>query len=401
MLDLLQGIRVVSFNHFLLGPMGIQVLGDLGADVIAVEPADGAWQRHWFAANKNIDGMTPLFLCANRNKRSVALDLKAPRARDIALKLCATADVVSENFRPGVMERLGLGFDTLQANKPDLIFASASGFGPDGPYVDLPGQDLLIQAMFGLAKITGRRETGPATVGVSAADHHGAMVLAMSIMAALVRRQRTGRGCRVDVNLMQASMDLQGESMTTFYNGARSESEAPPPYLGGWYYQAPYGIYPTSDGHLAISIAEHGVLAEALGEPRIAAISKADAAGKERDALAAMVASCTVKKTCAEWIAIMTPLKIWHAPVRGYDEVLADPQVIHNKAILTTEAANGERLTFVNHPAQYDGQAAAIGMPPQKLGAQTADVLAELGIGEAEQAALEREGVIRRDKGKR
>jgi crotonobetainyl-CoA:carnitine CoA-transferase CaiB-like acyl-CoA transferase len=396
MLDLLQGIRVVSFNHFLLGPMGIQVLGDLGADVIAVEPADGAWQRHWFAANKSVDGMTPLHLCANRNKRSVALDLKSPKAREIALRLCETADVVAENFRPGVMERLGLGFETLKARKPDIVFASASGFGPDGPYVDRPGQDLLIQAMFGLAQITGRRETGPATVGVSAADHHGAMVLAMAIMAALVRRQRTGKGCRVDVNLMQAALDLQGESMTTFYNGRKTDSEVPPAYVAGWYYAAPYGIYPTRDGHLAISLADHAVLAEALGDARIAAISKADAFDRERDALAAIVASCTAKKTTAEWVAIMTPLKIWHAPVRGYNDVLTDPQVVHNKAILSAKAENGEPLTLVNHPAQYDGEAAELRLPPQKLGAQTADVLAELGIAEEEQAALEREGVIRR-----
>ena len=396
MLDLLKGTRVVSFNHFLLGPMGIQVLGDLGADVIAVEPAEGAWQRHWFSANKSTDGQSTLFLCANRNKRSVALDLKSPRAKEIALKLCQTADVVAENFRPGVMERLGLGYDKLKALKPALIFASASGFGPDGPYVELPGQDLMIQAMFGLAKITGTRDTGPLTVGVSAADHHGAMVLAMSIMAALVRRQRTGQGCRVDVNLMQASMDLQGESLTGFYNGGKSDSEVRPRYIGGWYYPAPYGIYPTRDGHLAISLGAHETLAQALGEPRIAQFSEAEAFDKRRDELAALVAQCTATKTCAEWVAIMTPLKIWHAPVRGYDEILADPQVKHNQAIVTAMGATGTPLTFVNHPAQYDGQAAEVGLPPQKLGAQTSDILKELGIGEAEQAALEKEGVIKR-----
>jgi crotonobetainyl-CoA:carnitine CoA-transferase CaiB-like acyl-CoA transferase len=396
MLDLLQGIRVVSFNHFLLGPVGIQALGDLGADVIAVEPAEGAWQRHWFPANKNADGQSMLFLCGNRNKRSVALDLKSPKARDIALKLCKSADVVTENFRPGVMERLGLGYDKLKALKPSLIYAAASGFGPDGPYVERPGQDLMIQAMFGLAKITGTRDTGPRTVGVSAADHHGAMVLAMAIAAALVRRARTGQGCRVDVNLMQASMDLQAESMTAFYNGGPTASEVPPRHVGGWYYPAPYGIYPTKDGHIAISLAEHEVLAKALGEPRIADFSKTDAFDKRREELAALVAQCTAKRGNAEWVAIMTPMKIWHAPVRGYREIRDDPQVRHNKAIVTATGATGSELTFVNHPAQYDGQAAEVRLPPQKLGAQTAEVLAELGIGEAEQAQMEKEGAIKR-----
>jgi len=303
---------------------------------------------------------------------------------------------VTENFRPGVMDRLGMGYEKLKAMKPSLVYASASGFGPDGPYVERPGQDLMIQAMFGLAKITGIADTGPRTVGVSAADHHGAMVLAMAIVAALVRRGRTGQGCRVDVNLMQASMDLQAESMTAFYNGPPGRTEVPPRYVGGWYYPAPYGIYPTKDGHIAISLGEHDVLAKALGEPRIAEFSKVDAFDKCRDELAALVAARTKTRSNAEWVAVMTPLKVWHAPVRGYAEVLDDPQVRHNKAIVKARSATGTEHIFVNHPAQYDGQAAEIGLPPQKLGAQTAEVLAELGIGAAEQAALEKEGAIKR-----
>jgi crotonobetainyl-CoA:carnitine CoA-transferase CaiB-like acyl-CoA transferase len=396
MLDLLKGIRVVSFNHFLLGPVGIQALGDLGADVIAIENVEGAWQRHWSGADKWADGQSMLLLVGNRNKRSVALDLKTEKAKQIALKLCQTADVVAENFRPGVMERLGLGYERLKALKPGLIFASASGFGPTGPYVDRPGQDLMIQAMFGLAKITGDAERGPRTVGVSAADHHGAALFALGIAAALVRRARTGQGCRVDANLMQASMDLQAESITAWFNGGKSTSEVPPKYVAGWYYPAPYGIYPSKDGHLAISLGSLEVLAKALGDPRIAGFTDKEAFGPRRTELAGLVASCTRTKTNAEWIAIMEPLKIWHGPVRGYDEVAADPQVKHNKALLKVKGATGVELTFVNHPLQYDGQAAEIALPPQPLGAQTAEVLDEIGIGSAEQEALERGGVIKR-----
>ena len=138
MLDLLQGIRIISFNHFLLGPMGIQALADLGADVIAVEAPEGAWQRHWSSGDIWHDGQGMLHLCSNRNKRSVALDLKAPKGRAIALKLIDGADVVAENFRPGVMDKLGFGYDTLRGRKPSLIYASASGYGPDGPYAQRP-----------------------------------------------------------------------------------------------------------------------------------------------------------------------------------------------------------------------------------------------------------------------
>src|SRR5437764_1127532 len=212
MLDLLQGIRVLSFNHFLLGPMAIQALGDLGADVIAVEAPDGAWQRHCSSGNIWRDGQGILHLCTNRNKRSLALELKAPKGREIALKLIDGADVVAENFRPGVMDKLGFGYEALRRRKPSLIYASASGYGPDGPYAERAGQDLLAQALFGLMAITGQPATGPRPVGVSAVDHHGAALFAMGILAALLRRERTGKGCRVDASLMQAALDLQARA---------------------------------------------------------------------------------------------------------------------------------------------------------------------------------------------
>src|SRR5258708_17984967 len=142
MLDLLQGIRIISFNHFLLGPMGIQALADVGADVIAVEAPEGAWQRHWSSGDIWHDGQGMVHMCTNRNKRSVALDLKSSKGKEIALKLIDGADVVAENFRPGVMDKLGFGYDALRRRKPSLVYASASGYGPEGPYAHRPGQDL-------------------------------------------------------------------------------------------------------------------------------------------------------------------------------------------------------------------------------------------------------------------
>src|SRR5215470_8647248 len=172
MLDLLKGVRIVSFNHFLLGPMGVQTLADLGADVISVESPQGSWQRTWASGDVWADGQSALHLCANRNKRCVALDLKSTRGRDVALRLVDTADVVTENFRPGVMEKLGLGYADMQLRKRGLIYASASGYGPDGPYAEKPGQDLLAQALFGMMAITGSAD-GPRPAGASVIDHHG------------------------------------------------------------------------------------------------------------------------------------------------------------------------------------------------------------------------------------
>src|SRR5215471_1319677 len=277
MLDLLAGIRVVSFNHFLLGPMGVQMLADLGADVIAIETPDGAWQRHWSSGNIWPDGQSVVHLATNRNKRSVALDLRSAKGRELALRLVGRADVVAENFRPGVMEKLGLGYGQLKERHPSLIYASATGYGPDGPYAERPGQDLLAQALFGLMAITGQPATGPRPVGVSAVDHHGAALFAMGILAALVRRTRTGQGCRVDASLLQAALDLQGESLVGWLNAAEKPSVEAPRHIGGWYYAAPYGVYATADGHLALSLSPLAKVGEAIGEPRLGAFSERDA----------------------------------------------------------------------------------------------------------------------------
>jgi crotonobetainyl-CoA:carnitine CoA-transferase CaiB-like acyl-CoA transferase len=305
--------------------------------------------------------------------------------------------VVAENFRPGVMEKLGLGYATLKARKPSLIYASASGYGPDGPYVEKPGQDLLAQALFGMMTITGQPATGPRPVGASIIDHHGAALFAQGILAAIVRRQRTGQGCRVDASLMQSALDLQAESLVAWIN---SPARPPRPqafrHVAGWYYAAPYGVYATKDGHMALSLSPLADLAKAIDEPRLAAFDAEDSWSRQ-DEIGELIAQRLITATTAEWAARMEPLKLWFAPVQGYAEIVEDPQVKHMKSLVTVpgKGDTGAAVTLVNHAVVYDGRSAEVRLPPQPLGAQTAEVLAELGLQAAEIRGLAADGVIK------
>src|SRR5262249_32324482 len=337
--------------------------------------------------------------CTNRNKRSIAVDLKAPKGREIALKLVDGADVIAENFRPGVMDKLGFGYDAMRRRKPALIYASASGYGPDGPYAQRPGQDLLAQALFGMMAITGQRHTGPRPAGVSVIDHHGAALFAMGIRAGLLRRARTRPGCRVHANLMQAALDLQAESLVAWLNAAeRPTSVGAHRHVGGWYYAAPYGVYAPRDGHIAVSLSPLRSLAEAIGEPRLADFSDKDAWSRQ-DEIGDLIAARLKTNTTEEWSRRMEPAQIWHARVQGYAEIVDDPQVKHMQALVTASGGgkSGAPVTLVNHPVRYDGEAAAVRLAPQRLGAQTKEVLGELGFGPAEIATLVRDGVVRVD----
>ncbi|KAB2857954.1 MAG: CoA transferase, partial [Bauldia sp.] len=170
---MLKDVRITSFCHYLQGPAATQYLADLGADVIKIEPIEGAYERRWSGANVFVNGVSGFYLAANRNKKSVALDLKAPEGREIALKLIEQSQVVVENFRPGVLDRLGLGYEAVKVRKPAIIYASATGFGASGPDKDRPGQDLIMQARTGLMAGTGDRFAGPTAVGCAAIDQHG------------------------------------------------------------------------------------------------------------------------------------------------------------------------------------------------------------------------------------
>jgi crotonobetainyl-CoA:carnitine CoA-transferase CaiB-like acyl-CoA transferase len=391
-MTMLDGIRVLSFNHFLLGPMGMQVLGDLGADVIAVEPVSGGFQRKWSGANRRADGESLLHLCANRNKRNIAIDLKSEEGKEVVHRLIAKSDVICENFRPGVMDKFGFGYEDAKKINAGVIYASASGYGGDGPYRERPGQDLVVQAMSGLAMINGNDQQAPIPVGVSAVDHHGAQILAMAILAALVRRGRTGEGCRVEVDLLSAGLDIQCESLVCWANG-EPVSLRPPANIAGWYYAAPYGIYETADGHMAISLGAMETLATAIDLPALADFSDAETFSRNRE-IAALIQTQVAGWSNDEIEARLEAQSLWYARVNDYAAVMTDPQVVHNGSFMTVDGANGEPITLLGHPARYDGKRPGVRRPPQPIGAQTAEVLGEIGYDDAAIAAMAGAGSI-------
>ena len=215
---MLEGVKVLSFTHYLQGPSAAQTLADLGADVIKVESPKGAYERSWSGCNTYPGGISMFFLLANRNQTSVAIDLKRPEGREMILKLVREYDVVIENFRAGVMEKLGLGYEDMKKANPKIIYCSCSGYGSSGPYVKKPGQDLLIQSMSGLAALTGSDPERPSPVGTAIVDQHGAVLAALGVIAAVYDREHTGNGHKVEASLLSSALDLQMESLGYYMN---------------------------------------------------------------------------------------------------------------------------------------------------------------------------------------
>ena len=389
----LDGIRVRSFNHFLSGPAAAQHLGDIGADVITVEPLTGAFQRNWAVANRFVDDTSVNHITTGRNKRSIAVDLKSPEGIATVKKLIETADVVMENFRPGTLDKLGLREAEMRAVNPRIIIATTTGYGIDGPYAKRPGQDVLLQAMCGLAAHTGSMESGPVAVGSVPIDHHAAALTVAGIIAALFERERAGVARRVDVNMLQAAMDLQGESITAWMNGAEKAGPRGQDGMANWFSPAPYGIYAAKDGHVMISMSTPPQLSGALNLPQLAELS-ADEGFSKRGEISRLVAAGMATLTTEEAVEKLTEAGVWHEVVRDYDGLLDNPQVDHLQAFTDMPGSQGSTFKMLSHPVRYDGEVPPIRTMPPALGEQTREVLAEAGVDAAEIDRLIEAGVV-------
>jgi crotonobetainyl-CoA:carnitine CoA-transferase CaiB-like acyl-CoA transferase len=391
-LAMLSGVRVVSFTQFLLGPSGVQFLADLGADVVKVEPRGGTlWERNWSGADLFKNGVSVFFMLAHRNQRSLTLDLKHPEGLAVARRLVEGADVLVQNFRPGVMERLGLGWETARTLNPRLIYVSASGYGDKSPWRDRPGQDLLMQAFSGLASISGRAGQPPTPVGTAVIDQHGATLLALGVLAALLERQRTGAGLHVEVSMLRAALDLQIEAATYALNGARLEKTDTP--LASTFHPPPYGVYATKDGYVVLSMSPIGQLADALPLPAL----REYASGwnfDSRVAIARLVDPVMRTRTTAEWVDRLVPLGVWVAPVNTLQDALAEPIVAASEAIEEIEHPVAGRVKLLRLPIEFSSGRASVRRQPPAAGQHTDEILSELGYGDAEAARLREIGAV-------
>ncbi|BCF86341.1 CoA transferase (plasmid) [Rhodococcus qingshengii] len=389
---MLSGIRIVSFTHFLQGPSATQLLADLGADVVKIESPAGAFERSWSGPDAFVGDASVFFLLGNRNAQSVSIDLKSPKAKDVLLDLIDDCDVLIESFRPGAMERLGFGYDELAARNPRLVYCSLSGYGSDGPYRDRPGQDILLQSLSGLAKATGSADGPPTTVGASIIDQHGAVLGAFGILGALMGRERTGKGCRVESNLLNAALDLQIEPLAYYLNGFRGERSTTG--IGSQYYKAPYGIYETADGHLCVSITAPATLAQVFADDWFATVA-ADDEYSRREEINERVAKHLTARTTTDWQAEFTAAGVWFASVNDYEAVINDPQVRHNNSFIEFDYPGSGPVRVLGHPIRYDGVAPNLRRLPPQLGEHTTTVLSSLGVSDDDITALAQEGAIR------
>ncbi len=395
----LDGITVLDFSHLLQGPFATQMLGDLGANVIKVErPGQGDLFRTMTFNNRWLGGSeSPNFLAWNRNKRSIAIDLKAPEAKAILYEISKKVDVVVQNFRPGVLARLGFGYDDLRAHNPRIIYCSGSGYGESGPYVNRPGQDMLLQGLTGLAANTGHADGPPTPVGAGMADQLGAMNMVYAILAALYYREKSGEGQEVRIDLLSGMIAHQAQELVFALN-FEQDFTRPRSGIGHPGMDAPFGVYPTADGWVTIAMSPFKKLASVLQNPALLVYDDPQELFEKRDEIWEKLAAETKKWKTSELLLAMLAQDIWCGEVKTHRELAEDPQVKHMEAIAQYEHPVAGTVRVAAPAIRMSKTPAKIERPAPLVGQHSREILREFGFAEPTIADFIERGVVGEDR---
>ena len=378
--DLLEGVTVLDMSQFLSGPFAALRLGDLGARVIKIERPDGGdLCRRLYLGDTEIGGDSTLFHAINRGKQGFAADFKNPADVEAVKRLIARADVVVQNFRPGVIERLGLDYASAKAINPGIVYASITGYGADGPWAMLPGQDLLAQARAGLMWLNGDHDQGPVPFGLAIADLLAGSAIVQGVLAALVRRGRTGAGAHIETSLLEALVDFQFEVLTTYLNDGGRVPERSKFRSAHAYLAAPYGVYPTRDGWLAIAMTPLDKLAEVIGLPAVAGLS-GNAVFERRDPIKRTIADHIATERTAYWLELMQPADIWCAEVLDWPALFASEAFRRMDLLQTLIRPEGLPVRTTRSPIRVDGRREQCRSAAPRIGEHTEALRAEFGV---------------------
>lgn len=374
----LHGIRVLDFTRVLAGPAAALALADLGAEVIKIEPPGSGDETRDFPPIR--DGESHYFLSVNRGKKSIVVDLKSEAGVALIKELAAKCDILVENYRPGVMDRLGLGYEALSAVNPRLIYCAISGYGMTGPLRDRPSFDIVLQAMSGALSVNGEPGQPPTKMGIPLGDLVGGINGPIAILAALHERNSTGRGRLIDISLMDGLMGMLGYlAQLAFFTG-----QDPTPRGAQHPNLVPYGIFPAADGSIVVACLTNafwGRICQAIEQPQYAADPEFDMIEKRRDRrerVNALISDFTSKRTVQELVAIFTEHQVPHAPILGITEALSQPQAMAREMVVETEHATLGKIPIVNRSIKYVGAEQPVPEAPPVLGQHTDAILAEV-----------------------
>jgi len=376
----LEGLLVLDFSQFLAGPSAALRLADLGARVIKIERPDGGdLCRRLYISNLELEGDSTLFHSINRNKESFAADLKNADDRGRVLALAERADVLIQNFRPGVMERLHLDFASLHDRFPRLVYAEVTGYGAAGPWRDKPGQDLLVQALSGLAWLNGNADQPPMPFGLAVADMFAGAHLVQGILAALVRRGITGKGAHVEVSLLESVLDLQFEVLTTHLNDGGKPPERSGINNAHAYLGAPYGIYRTADGFLALAMGSVTQLGSLLGCQELQAYPDPQSWFTARDGIKRILADRLAAEPTRHWLSILEPAGYWCSDVLTWPELMESGSFQALDMVQEVVCRGGSLLRTTRCPIRIDGEIFKSSNPAPAVGEHTARIVEEFG----------------------